>query len=58
MPARLSLDGCAGHATLGHRRFAGIAGGTVLTSPDWPMATDRYDITAPAGISAITVGRR
>jgi hypothetical protein len=56
VPARLSLDGGAGHATLGRRRFAGVAGGTVLTSPDWATAADRYDITAPAGISAITVG--
>ena len=29
--------------------------GTVLAGPDWARAADRYDIQAPAGVSAISV---
>jgi hypothetical protein len=56
VPARLRLDGGAASATLGGRGYAGIAGGTVLTMPGWAAAANRYDIEAPAGISAISVG--
>jgi hypothetical protein len=56
VPARLRLDGGAGTARLGGQAYTGIAGGTVLTAPGWTAAADRYDIDAPAGISAITVG--
>jgi hypothetical protein len=56
VPARLSLDGGAGHATLHRRNYVGIAGGTVLTSPGWATAVNRYDIRSPAGVSTISVG--
>jgi hypothetical protein len=55
--ARLRLDGGASSVTLGPRSFTGIAGGTVLTTPGWADAASRYDIDAPAGISAISVTR-
>jgi hypothetical protein len=35
---------------------APVAGGTVLAAPGWAQAANRYDIEAPAGVSAITVG--
>jgi hypothetical protein len=56
VPARLRLDGGAATATVGGRTYTGIAGGTVLTAPGWASAADRYDIEAPAGISAIAAG--
>jgi hypothetical protein len=55
VPARLSLIGGAGHASIGGRAYVGIAGGTVLTAPGWSSAVSRYDITAPAGVGAIQV---
>ena len=41
-------------------RFAWIAvgAGTVLTMPGWASAPRRYDIDAPAGVSAISVTSR
>jgi len=54
--ARLRLDGGAGSAMLAGHAYTGIAGGTLLTPPGWTAAASRYDIEAPAGISAITVG--
>lgn len=56
VPARLSLYGGAGHATLHGQNYAGIAGCTVLTSPGWAAAANRYDISSPAGVSTISVG--
>jgi len=55
VPARLRLDGGASTATLGGRTYTGIAGGTVLTAPGWATAASRYEIDAPAGVSAISV---
>jgi hypothetical protein len=55
VPAQLRLDGGASSATLGGRTYTGIAGGTVLTTPGWAGATRRYEIDAPAGVSAISV---
>jgi hypothetical protein len=56
VPARLQLDGGASTAVLGGQTYTGLAGGTVLAGPDWSRASDRYDIQAPAGVSAISVG--
>ena len=56
VPARLRLEGGASSATVGGRSYTGIAGGTVLTMPGWATARQRYDIDAPAGVSAIMVG--
>ena len=58
VPARLRLDGGASAVTLGGRSYTGIAGGTVLTMPGWAAASSRYEIDAPAGISAISVTSR
>jgi hypothetical protein len=56
VPTRLRLYGGASTATLGGRTYTGIAGGTVLTAPGWGTAVNRYDVEAPAGVSAISVG--
>jgi hypothetical protein len=55
VPARLRLDGGALAATIGGHTYTGVAGGTVLAAPGWAQAANRYDIEAPAGVSAITV---
>jgi hypothetical protein len=55
VPARLRLDGGAASATLAGRTYIGVAGGTVLVAPGWAHAASRYDIDAPAGVSAISV---
>jgi hypothetical protein len=55
VPARLALDGGAGHATVAGRTYIGVAGGTVLTAPGWTGAARRYQIDAPAGVSSISV---
>ena len=55
VPARLRLDGGAGHATVAGRTYAGVAGGTVLTAPGWAGALRRYQVDAPAGLSSISV---
>jgi len=55
VPARLRLDGGAASATLAGRIHTGVAGGTVLATPGWAGAINRYDLDAPAGVSAISV---
>jgi hypothetical protein len=55
VPARLRLDGGAASATLAGQTYTGVAGGTVLAAAGWARATSRYDIEAPAGVSAISV---
>jgi len=54
--ARLRLNAGASAATLAGQTHAGIASGTVLASPGWARAANRYDIDAPAGINDITIG--
>jgi hypothetical protein len=56
--ARLRLDGGASSATIGNLTYTGVAGGTMLTMPGWASALSRYDIDAPAGVSAISVTSR
>ena len=55
VPARLRLDGGAASATLAGQTYTGVAGGTVLAAEGWAGAPSRYDIEAPAGVSAISV---
>jgi hypothetical protein len=55
VPARLRLDGGAASATLAGQTYTGVAGGTVLAAPGWAGSASRYDIEAPAGVSAISV---
>jgi hypothetical protein len=54
--ARLRLSAGASAATLAGQTHSGVASGTVLLSPGWAQAANRYDINAPAGINDITVG--
>ena len=55
VPARLRLYGGASAATLGGQTHAGVARGTVLSSPGWAQAANRYDIDVPGGVSDISV---
>lgn len=55
VPTRLRLYGGASTATLGGRTHVGIRRGTVLSSPGWAQAANRYDVNAPAGVSDISV---
>src|SRR5256885_1254904 len=55
VPARLRLDGGAASARLASQTYTGVAGGTVLAAAGWARAASRYDIDAPAGVSAISV---
>jgi hypothetical protein len=56
--ARLRLDGGASSATIGNLTYTGVTDGTMLTMPGWASAPRRYDIDAPAGVSAISVTSR
>jgi hypothetical protein len=58
VPAQLRLDGGASSVTLGGQSYHGVAGGTVLTMPGWAGAHRRYEITAPVGVSLISVTSR
>jgi hypothetical protein len=57
VPVRVSASGGAGEVTLDGTTQAGIAGGTVLTSPGWREAEPDVDVDATAGASQITVTR-
>jgi len=52
---RLRLNAGASAATLDGQTHNGLARGTVLSSPGWARAANRYDIVAPAGINDISV---
>lgn len=55
VPAQLRLDGGASTVSLFGQRHTGISGGTVLTSPGWAQAHNRYVLYAPAGVSTVDV---
>jgi hypothetical protein len=55
VPVRLRLYGGASAATLFGGTHAGVGRGTVLSSPGWARAANRYDIDAPGGVSDISV---
>ncbi len=55
VPTRLRLDGGASAATLTGQAHTGLGRGTVLTSPGWAQAANRYDVDATAGIGEISV---
>ncbi len=57
VPVRVSAGGGAATVTVDGVRRSGVAGGTVFTPPGWADATDRYDVDAVAGVSALTVAR-
>jgi len=53
--AQIRLGAGASAATLAGQTHTGLAKGTVLSSPGWAQAENRYDIDAPAGIDDISV---
>ncbi len=55
VPARLQLWGGASTATISGQTHIGLGGGTVLATPGWARAANRYDVAAPAGVSEISV---
>jgi hypothetical protein len=55
IPVRMRLYGGASAATLFGGTRAGVGRGTVLSSPGWAHAANRYDIDAPGGLSDISV---
>ena len=57
VPARVRFAGGAGSATVDGISKSGIAGGTVLSTPGWPAARNRYDIDNTAGVSQLTLDR-
>jgi hypothetical protein len=54
--AQLRLHAGASTATLAGQTHVGLGRGTVLSSPGWAQAANRYEVDAPAGINAISVG--
>ena len=56
-PVRVRAGGGAGSVTIGGRTHTGVSGGSVWVPAGWTAATDRYDIDATAGVSAIAVSR-
>lgn len=57
VPARVWFAGGAGSATVDGASRAGIAGGTVLDTSNWPTSPNRYVIDNTAGVSALTLDR-
>ncbi|MBV9447800.1 MAG: hypothetical protein JO345_18095 [Streptosporangiaceae bacterium] len=57
VPTRIAVGG-AGEVTVDTRDWTGVAGGTLITPPDWATATARYDIDATAGVSRLLVRTR
>jgi hypothetical protein len=55
VPTRLRLYGGASTATLDGKTHVGIQRGTMLSSPGWAQAANRYDVDVPAGVSDISV---
>ena len=48
----------AGAVTLDGTTHNGVAAGSVFASTGWQQATDRYDVDASGGVSALVVDRR
>lgn len=57
VPVQARLNSGAGRATIDGETHGGIAPGTVLGSPGWDRAEDRYAIDS-GGLGALTVDRR
>jgi hypothetical protein len=55
VPARLRLDAGASTATVAGQTHDRVGRSTVLSTPGWANATNRYEIDAPAGISDVSV---
>jgi hypothetical protein len=57
VPAQVRIGGGAGTATIDGAVHSGVSGGTMFTPSGWSTATDRYDIQADAGVSALVLSR-
>ncbi|WP_199442726.1 hypothetical protein [Umezawaea beigongshangensis] len=57
-PVEVELTGGAGGATVDGVARSGIAGGTVLSQPEWAGASDRYAVEGVAGLGSLVVDRR
>lgn len=57
-PTRVRAGKGAASVTIDGNRNSGIAAGTVLRSPGWNDATDRYDIDMVAGVATLNVRQR
>ncbi len=57
VPARVSLAGGGGSATIDGEAHTGIAGGTVFTPDGWAGATQRIDVDNTSGVSAFALDR-
>lgn len=55
VPYQVSFGGGAGSATIEGVVHSGVAGGTVVASPNWATAANRYRIDNAAGVSAFTL---
>jgi hypothetical protein len=55
-PVRVRAGSGAASVTVDGVGHSGVAAGTVVATPGWDAAADRYDIDAVAGVAALTVG--
>jgi hypothetical protein len=55
VPYQVSFGGGAGSASIEGGVHSGVAGGTVISSPSWNTAVNRYTIDNSAGVSAFTL---
>jgi hypothetical protein len=57
LPARVTMGGGGGSATIDGTAHSGIAGGTVFAPASWPTTGPRLDIDNTAGVSTFTLDR-
>ena len=57
VPARVTAGAGAALLTVDSVNRTGVAGGTVVTPPDWSTARDRFDVDATSGVDTMSVGR-
>jgi hypothetical protein len=57
VPARVTMGGGGGSATVDGTQHTGIAGGTVFTADDWSAAANRIDVDNTAGVSTFVLDR-
>ncbi len=57
VPAKVTMAGGGGSATIDGTTHTGIGGGTVFTPDGWDSASQRIDIDNTAGISTFTLDR-
>lgn len=57
-PVRVRIGSGAASVTVDGTRHNGVSGGKVFAPPGWDSASDRVDLDAVAGMSALVVDRR